>query len=1124
MALKEEEILRFWQENKIFEKSLALRRAQGKEFVFYEGPPTANGKPGIHHLEVRAFKDVLPRYKTMRGYHVRRKGGWDTHGLPVEIGVEKKLGLKSKKEIENFGIAKFNSECKESVWEYLKDWNAFTERIGFWVDQKNPYVTYTAEYMESVWAIIKKVNERGLLYKDYKVLPWCPRCGTALSSHELAQGYQDDKDLAVTVKFKIIGFPDAYFLAWTTTPWTLPGNVALAVGEDVIYVEIKVGEEILVLAKERLSLINDKYEIVAEHMGKEMVGMKYEPLYPYLSEKFQEKNTDGFAKAYQIYVASFVNTIDGTGIVHTAVMYGQDDFDLGTSVGLPKHHLVNEDGHFIDGTGFLSGKFVKDEEVAVDIIKDLAGRGLLFKKEKYEHSYPHCWRCKTPLIYYARDSWYIRMSELRDELLKENEKINWEPGYFKDGRFGEWLREIKDWAISRERYWGTPLPIWNCEDCKKIEVIGSVDGLLSRANGSTNNYWIMRHGQSECNLKEIVCSALPENNHVTEAGFAKVKQTASTLKESNIDVIFSSDFTRTRETAEAVARAVGYDVGKIIYDSRLREVNAGEFEGGPWIKYHEFFNTKAERYIKTPPGGESTAEVRRRVGEFIYEIDAKYSGKNILIISHGLPLFCLQVVASGVSKEQIEDSPDIHWGDRIAAGDAHSLFFRKLSHNDAYELDLHRPYIDDVTYSCACGGKTQRVKEVLDVWFDSGAMPFAQDHYPFDVNDEKLLYPADYISEAIDQTRGWFYTLLAIGVLMEKGTSYKNVICLGHILDSQGKKMSKSVGNVIDPTEKINKYGVDVLRLWMYSVNQPGESKNFDEKTVDELSKKVFTILRNVASFYELYKEHERGRDPLSSPYILDKWILSLLTQLARMMTENLDAYRLFEPARAVRDFAQDLSQWYLRRSRDRMKGGGEDAEYATATLRHVLLELSKLMAPLTPFFAEEIYQKINEKVNSKNKKESVHLESWPTGGEIYSSVLQNTRIVREVVSSALELRSKANIKVRQSLSKLTITEKLDNEYLELIKDEVNVKEVVFGNTLELDTTITPELKREGEYRDLIREVQDLRKEKGLKPGDVVTISLPEKYKETLSGLESDFKKAVSAKAVEFGGDIVKLE
>ncbi|MCE9517822.1 class I tRNA ligase family protein, partial [Candidatus Nomurabacteria bacterium] len=489
-TLREEAILKFWQQDDTFNKSLKKDSPAG-EFVFYEGPPTANGMPGIHHLEARAFKDAIPRYKTMRGYHVNRKGGWDTHGLPVELQVEKKLGLNTKKAIEEYGIASFNKQCKESVWQYLDVWNKFTERIGYWVDKEKPYITYHNKYIESVWNVLKKVDEQNLLYKDYKVVPWCPRCGTALSSHELAQGYETVKDLSVYAKFKVLNRDNTYILAWTTTPWTLPGNVALAVGKDIIYVEIKVGEEVLILAKERLSVVTEAYEIIAEYKSEQLVDVQYEPLYPYLTQLISDVEKIKLEKAFRVYIADFVNTTDGTGIVHTAVMYGQDDFELGTKEGLPKHHLVGLDGKFVTGTGIFEGRNVRDEDVAVDVIKDLAHRGLLFKKEKYEHSYPHCWRCKTALIYYARDSWYIRMSDskIKDKLISENTSINWEPSYIRDGRFGEWLKDIKDWAISRERYWGTPLPIWQKSD-GSIEVIGSQEELRAKTKSSQNKYFV----------------------------------------------------------------------------------------------------------------------------------------------------------------------------------------------------------------------------------------------------------------------------------------------------------------------------------------------------------------------------------------------------------------------------------------------------------------------------------------------------------------------------------------------------------------------------------------------------------------------------------------------------------
>jgi len=634
LSRKEEEILKFWQENKIFHKSLEKPSLKG-EFVFYEGPPTANGKPGIHHLEARAFKDAILRYKTMRGYYVRRKAGWDTHGLPVEIEAEKELGLKSKKEIEEYGIAEFNKKCREGVWKYLDLWEKFTDRIGFWLDQNNPYITYDKNYIESLWNIIKKVDEKGLLYKDYKVVPWCPRCGTGLSSHELAQGYRDVKDLSIIVRFELTNERSTYFLAWTTTPWTLPGNVGLVVGKDIDYVKIYHKEENYILAKSRLSIIVGEYSIVEEMKGKNLVGLSYEPLFSFIKDNISGHEKDKLENAYKVYSADFVTTTDGTGIVHTAVMYGQDDFELGTKVGLPKYHIVNEDGTFKKEAGFLAGKFVRDEEVAVDIIKDLANKGLLYKKEKYEHSYPHCWRCKTPLIYFARDSWYIKMSELRDKLVFENENINWEPNHIKEGRFGEWLREVKDWAISRERYWGTPLPVWVNDTGDKI-IVDSFDTLKKYTKKSGNKYFVMRHGETDNNIPNLVSCDPTSPDHLNEKGKKQVYESAQELKNKKIDLIFTSDFIRTLDTTEIIREVLDIKEDQIKKDIRLREIHVPSFSSFSWRDYHEKYPKIVENFEAKRNGDESYQDVKNRVLQFIYEIENKYFNKNILIITHGI--------------------------------------------------------------------------------------------------------------------------------------------------------------------------------------------------------------------------------------------------------------------------------------------------------------------------------------------------------------------------------------------------------------------------------------------------------------------------------------------------------
>ncbi|KND46735.1 MAG: Isoleucyl-tRNA synthetase [Parcubacteria bacterium C7867-006] len=1127
VALKEEKILEFWNENKIFEKTLdkpvhesflsKIGLGGRKEFVFFEGPPTANAKPALHHLESRVFKDIIPRFKTMQGFHVRRKAGWDTHGLPVELQIEKKLGLKSKKEIEAYGVEQFNKECKDSVFTYISDWEKFTDRIGYWVDKKDAYYTFDTPYIESVWNILKTVNERGLLYKDYKVLPWCPRCGTALSSHELAQGYQDDKDLSVTAKFKVVGEDNTYILAWTTTPWTLPGNVALAIGKDIEYIRYKQNGEQLIIAKELASKFFPDFDPENKNQWEnifqsELLKMRYEPLYPFMQQKFGDKNPEAFAKAYKVYAADFVTTTDGTGIVHTAVMYGQDDFVLGNQIGLPKFHLVKDDGHYLDGMDFLSDRFVKDEEVAVDIIKDLAHRGLLFKKEKYEHSYPHCWRCKTPLIYYARDSWYISMSKLRNELVAENEGIVWEPAHIKEGRFGEWLREIKDWAISRERYWGTPLPIWKNEE-GKIKVIGSVDELKKYSKKSGNKYFIIRHGEGEHNVANIISSKKDDNFHLTEKGREQVKVSAESLKEKGITKIISSPFVRTVETAEIVREILGLEKDKVSFDDRLGEHNLGTLSGQSVDEYHKIAKTDEGIYEMKAGGGESLFDVKVRTGQFIYEADRANQNETILIIAHEHTAWALESAAYGYNKKQTVDfAKDKE--EFIKTAEIHELDFVQLPHNASYEVDLHKPYIDGVELVDEDGNTLTRVKEVMDVWFDSGAMPFAQDHYPW--NKGELLYPADFISEAIDQTRGWFYTLHAIGVLMGKGKAYKNVICLGHILDSEGKKMSKSVGNIIDPWLMMDKYGVDALRLWMYTVNSPGDSKNFDEKTVDEIVKKVFNPLLNIVAFYELYKDESIVAHN-KSENILDKWILSRLNELLKNGTTSLEKFQVFESARPIRDFTNDFSTWYVRRSRERFKSDdAKEKSDALGTTLFVLKELAKYMAPFTPFFAEEIYQKIK----SPDDAESIHLCVWPEVGEVNTEIIDSMKKVREVVTSALEIRQKSGHKVRQPLAKLSIPENLSQELLDIIADEVNVKQVVIeGTEVKLDTELTDGLKKEGIARDIIRAIQDARKKENLNPSDAIKLVVSTDKKEIVNEYMEMIKSPTGVTEISYSND-----
>ena len=1083
-ARREEEILAFWKENDIFQQSLE-RGEEDNTFVFYEGPPTANGKPGVHHMESRSFKDAIPRYKTMQGFRVPRRAGWDTHGLPVELEVEKQLGFSGKPEIEKYGIAEFNKKCRESVFSYINQWKEFSDRMGYWVDQDKAYFTFDAPYMESLFSIVKHIADDGRLYKDYKVLPWCPVCGTALSSHELAQGYEDVKDLSITAKFELISHPGTYFLAWTTTPWTLPGNVALAVGKDILYSYVTAEDGTYIVASALVEKVfaGREYTQGKQVSGGELVGSVYRPLYPFAQELSPDSEKGKFAKAFQVYAADFVNTESGTGIVHTAVMYGTEDFDLGVSVGLPKVHLVAPDATFIEGTGFLEGASVIDEETNVAVLKDLQTRGLFFSKESYSHSYPHCWRSKNRLIYYARDSWFVNMQSVKDDLIKANQDVNWEPDHIRDGRMGEWLANVKDWAISRERYWGTPLPIWESDDGMDRVTIGSVEQLRARTKKSGNTYFAMRHGEAENNVTDIASTRDLHIHHLTEDGKKVVSEQATELK-GKIDLIITSPFLRTRETSEIIRSTVGLAKSDVLVDDRIGEIQiSAEFEGTSWSNYEARFNSIQQRFECAPGDGESLTDLRKRMMEFLYGIEKTYSNRNILIVSHGDPLWML---IEGVSGKEIKNVTHESYPKR---GMFQPLSFVPLPHNEDYELDLHRPYIDDVVLIGDSGLELRRVKEVMDVWFDSGAMPFAQDHYPFENKEwiDSQGFPADYISEAIDQTRGWFYTLQAVATLMGKGTAYKNVICLGHLLDEKGQKMSKSKGNIIEPMNAIEQYGADTLRFWMYSVNQPGDSKTFDEKTVKEAAR-VLSWFENSVKFYELFSDgnvdSEEGREQ-----VIETWMRTRLSETIAISTKAFDEYDLYTASRTIAKLIEDLSQWYVRRIRDRARDGDQTA---ITTLRDTLQGIAVLLAPLTPFIAEWAYQI----VRTEDDALSVHLADWYEAGTVDADVLDAMSFVRSYASIGLRKRQELGIKVRQPLASCTITHteeipELWDSMSDLLRDELNVKEITLKRAEEaeqtscaFDTTLTPELIEEGAKRALDRAIAEARKSLNLAPKD----------------------------------------
>ena len=842
---REKEVLEFWKENSIFEKS--VKQSEGRpSFSFYDGPPTANGKPHIGHILTRVMKDIIPRYKTMKGYHVLRKAGWDTHGLPVELEVEKTLNMDGKQDIEKYGIEPFIQKCKESVWKYKGEWERMSERVGYWVDMEHPYITYDDNYIESEWWALKKIAEAGLLYKGHKIVPYCPRCGTALSSHEVAQGYKTVKEKSIFVKFKIKN-SDGYFLAWTTTPWTLPSNVALCMNPDEDYVKIKAEDgEIYVLAAALAPSLFENYEVLETKKGKEYEREEYIPLFDFYK---------GDKKAFYVTCDSYVTLTDGSGVVHIAPAFGEDDAGVGRNYGLPFVQMVDDRGKFTKETGDLEGIFVKDgDKLVIDKLKE---KGLLFKELMFEHSYPYCWRCDTPLLYYARSSWFIKMTEVRDRLLKNNATINWMPPTIGAGRMGNFLENVIDWGVSRERYWGTPLPIWICQDCGEMHVVGS-----------------------KAELKEL-------------AGI----------------------------------------------------------EG---------------------------------------------------------------------------------------------------------DIELHKPYLDPITFKCPkCGGTMKRTPEVMDCWYDSGSMPFAQWHYPFE-NKEIFdsQFPADFISEAVDQTRGWFYTLLAVSTLIFDRAPFKNCIVLGHVNDKNGIKMSKHKGNVVDPWSVLDKQGADAVRWYFYSSSAPWLPSRFSAENVSEAQRKFMGTLWNTYSFFVLYAEIDKY-DPrkydlkkckLSQ---IDRWALSNLNTLVATVDENLEKYKITESARAIEEFTDNLSNWYVRRSRERFWGSDmtDDKAAAYTTLYHILVTMSKVLAPFVPFMSECIYQNL-VRTFYEDAPESVHLCTFPEADKsaIDKELESDMDIVLHAVALGRACRNKVNIKNRQPLSRLfVLTEKqlADKSVVSYIADEINVKEVV---------------------------------------------------------------------------------
>ena len=1138
VALAEEKVLKFWNKKNIFQKS--LNKNQGnEEFVFFDGPPYATGLPHYGHLLPGTMKDVIPRYKTMKGFHVPRQWGWDCHGLPIENLIQKELNLPTKQDIVEYGIEKFNQAARNSVLRYEKDWKQSIPRVGRFVDMDNPYKTMDLEYMESVWAVFKNLQEKGLVYKGYKSMMVSPPLETVLSNQEVNMGgYKDITDISVYANFTLTSGPykGANMIAWTTTPWTLPGNVLLAVGEYIKYSLVVFEDQKFFVASNLVEKVFEgkEYKVENTAQGKDLVDATYEPVFPIYKNH---------ANAFRVVHGDFVTTEDGTGIVHIAPGFGQDDLELGQQEKVEPIQHVNMNGHFVpevenflvdagyDVKGWAVRNIEDHQHVDVEIVKYLARNGKLFAKKKYTHSYPVCWRTDCPLINYATESWFVNVQKVKDKLIKNNQKTNWVPAHIKDGRFGKWLEDVRDWSVSRARFWGTPLPVWQSFDGENL-FIGSVEELRKYSGDAITKIIFVRHGEAEHNVLKMSSSAL-DKHPLTELGNAQAKQAAKQLVKENIDVVYVSPVLRARQTAEHFTNKSGHTA---IVDNRLIEITSGQWEettqNDPRVKAERdaYKNLPInERYVFKRGGtGESWEDLDVRTLDFLQDILKKHPGKTVAVFSHQGTGSSMIRQMKGLSNEeavtQIFHNPGIT-GNAIPV----PMF---VDTKRGVELDLHRPYIDEIAVE-KDGNKFTRVQDVFDVWFDSGSMPYASHHYPFDDSQfqpkKGLLtktkrFPADFVAEGQDQTRGWFYVMMVLASAQFDQPAFKNVLVNGLVLAEDGKKMSKRLKNYPDLSYMIDKEGADALRLFlMSSPAVHAEDVNFSEKAVSEIQSKVMGRLRNTATFYGMYTSNETAHD--QSMNVLDRWILERLSETSIEVTRGLESYLLDKAARPLFDFVDDLSTWYIRRSRDRFKGEGQDKSNGLATTRFVLREFAKVSAPFIPFVAEEVYQIVKE----EHDPESVHLCSWVEIPSKHADVISRMEKTRELASLGLELRQKSGVKVRQPLQSITTTEKLPEDFVEILKDELNVKEVLFGKENYLDQTITLELKREGQYREILRATQALRKKKDLDPSTFVTLTIDgDGVKSMLEVFEQDLKQSAQIQNIVYQniqeGDVIDLD